>query len=143
MARKPVGLPPGLDVHHGSVRLRFMWNGSRRSETLPYPASQKGLKSASQLSDQVNSLIKLGLLDDDKYAELFPNSNQLSGGKLNFAEYAQLWLDSREIVAGTKIGYKSALNRYWMPPLALIRLDLITPPSCAGSLLRPNGRPPA
>lgn len=126
MARKSVGLPAGMDIHHGSIRLRFMWNGSRRSETLPYPETQKGIKAASQLSDQVNSLIKLGLLDDDKYAELFPGSNIVSGGKLNFGEYAQLWLDSREIVGGTKLGYKGALNRYWMPTLALVRIDLIT-----------------
>ncbi|MGU9816072.1 tyrosine-type recombinase/integrase [Pseudomonas sp. LF135] len=126
MARKSVGLPAGMDLHHGSIRIRFMWNGSRRSETLPYPATQKGIKSASQVVDQVKGLIKLGLLDDDKYAELFPSSSNVAGGKINFGEYAQLWLDSREVVAGTKGNYKGALNRYWMPGLALVRIDLIT-----------------
>ena len=126
MARKSVGMPAGMDIHHGSIRIRFMWNGCRRSETLPYPPTQKGIKSAAQTSDQVNSLIKLGLLDDDKYAELFPGSTNVSGGKINFGEYAQLWLDSREIVGGTKLGYTGALNLYWMPTLALVRIDLIT-----------------
>lgn len=126
MARKPMGLPAGMDLHHGSIRIRFMWNGSRRSETLPYPATQKGIKSASQVVDQVKGLIKLGLLDDDKYAELFPSSSNVAGGKISFGEYAQLWLDSREVVAGTKGNYKGALNRYWMPGLALVRIDLIT-----------------
>jgi len=115
-----------MDIHHGSIRIRFMWNGSRRSETLPYPPTQKGIKSASQVIDQVKGLIKLGLLDDDKYVELFPSSSNVAGGKINFGEYAQLWLDSREVVAGTKLNYTGALNLYWMPALALVRIDLIT-----------------
>nr|WP_314493211.1 tyrosine-type recombinase/integrase [uncultured Pseudomonas sp.] len=103
-----------------------MWEGTRRSETLPYPASQKGIKAASQLRDQVTSLIKLNLLDHDKYAELFPSSAVVVGGVPTFGEYAQLWLDSREITAGTRLNYKSTLNLYWVPHLALVRIDLVT-----------------
>lgn len=126
MARKPMGLPAGVDLHNGSIRVRFMWNGRRRNETLPYAPTPKGIKSAAQVVDQVKGLIKLGLLDDDKYAELFPNSSNVAGGKLNFGEYAQLWLDSRAVVKGTKKNYTTAINRYWMPALALVRIDLIT-----------------
>lgn len=126
MARKPMDLPPGIDVHYGSLRLRFMFEGTRRSETLPYPPTSQGIKAASKLRDQVAGLIKLGLLDQDKYAELFPSSANAVGGIPSFGEYAQLWLDSREIVKGTRNGYKSALNLYWVPHLALIRVDLIT-----------------
>jgi len=126
MAGKPMDLPPGIDVHYGSLRLRFMWEGTRRSETLPYPPTQKGIKAASQLRDKVNSLIKLNLLDHDKYAELFPSSAAVVGGVPTFGEYAQLWLDSREIAAGTRLNYKGTLNLYWVPNLALVRIDLIT-----------------
>ncbi len=90
------------------------------------PATQKGLNAASQLRDQIVSLIKLGLLDQDKYAELFPGSATVVGGQPIFGEYARLWLDSREIVEGTRNGYKSALNLYWMPYLALVRIDLMS-----------------
>ncbi|MFK0033002.1 tyrosine-type recombinase/integrase [Pseudomonas monteilii] len=126
MAGKPMDLPPGIDVHYGSLRIRFMWEGTRRSETLPYPATQKGIKAASQLRDKVNSLIKLNLLDHDKYAELFPSSAAVVGGVPAFGEYAQLWLDSREIAAGTRLNYKGTLNLYWVPHLAQVRIDLIT-----------------
>lgn len=126
MAGKPLDLPPGIDVHYGSLRIRFTWEGSRRSETLPYPPTQKGIKAASQLRDKVNGLIKLGILDHDKYAELFPSSATVVGGIATFGEYAQLWLDSREITAGTRLNYKSALNLYWVPHLATVRIDLIT-----------------
>lgn len=126
MARKSVDLPDGMDIRENSIRLRFMWNGVRRSETLPYPPTQKGLKAASQLRNQVTSLLKLGLMDEDKYAELFPTSNIVVSSKLTFLEYAQLWLDSREIAEGTRLNYKGALNLYWMPALARVRVDLIT-----------------
>lgn len=126
MARKPVDMPTGVELFRKSIRIRFTWNGRRCSETLPYPATQKGIKAASQLRDQVVGLIKLGLLDDAKYAELFPNSTSAAGSDQHFGEYAQLWLDSRDITRGTYLNYKSALNLYWMPHLVLTRIDLIT-----------------
>ncbi len=92
----------------------------------PYPPTPKGIKAASSLRDQVTSLNKLGLLDQDKYAELFPSSQTVVGGKPTFGEYAQLWLDSREITQGTHNNYKSASNLYWVPRLAMVRVDLIT-----------------
>ena len=127
MAGKPVEMPTGVEIFRNSIRIRFTWSGRRCSETLPYPVTQKGIAAASKLRDQVVSLIKLGLLDDAKYAELFPGSALPAGGAPSFGEYAQLWLDSRDITAGTRLNYKSVLNIYWMPHLALTRIDLITP----------------
>lgn len=126
MAGKSVGMPTGVELFRNSLRIRFTWHGRRCCETLPYPTTQKGIKAASQLRDQVVGLIKLGLLDDAKYAELFPWSGGAVGGGHRFNDYAQLWLDSREITPGTYQNYKSCLNLYWMPHLALTRIDLIT-----------------
>ncbi|SDQ67941.1 MULTISPECIES: tyrosine-type recombinase/integrase [unclassified Pseudomonas] len=126
MAGKPMDLPRGVEVFRNSLRIRFTWDGIRRCETLPYPPTQKGIKAASQLRDQVVSFNKLGLLDQDKYAELFPGSQTVAGSKPTFGEYAQLWLDSREITPGTYNNYKSALNNYWMLHFAMVRVDLIT-----------------
>ena len=125
MARKPMDLPTGVELVRESLRIRFTWEGSRRCETLPYPPTQKGIAAASKLRDQVVNLAKLGLLDQDKYAGLFPGST-IVGSTPTFGEYAQLWLDSREIAVGTRGNYKSALNLYWMPWLGLVRVDLVT-----------------
>lgn len=130
MARKPLGMPTGVEVIGNSIRIRFMWNGTRKCETLPYPATQKGIKTASGLRDQVVQAIKLGIMDEAKYAEFFPGSaiaESVSSQIPLFGEHAQLWLDSREIVLGTRKNYKSILNQYWMPHLAVARLDQITP----------------
>ncbi|EQM72086.1 tyrosine-type recombinase/integrase [Pseudomonas tohonis] len=129
MARQPMGLPRGVEIIGQSVRIRFMWDGQRRCETLAYPATAKGIKSASGLRDQVVQAIKYGIMDDAKYAEFFPNSaiaEEVRGVIPLFGEYAQLWLDSREIVLGTRDNYKSTLNLYWMPHLAFVRINLIT-----------------
>lgn len=126
MGRKSVGMPAGVEVRGDAIRIRFSWNGQRRSETLTIPATKEGIKTATRLRDQVVGLIKMGLLDDAKYAELFPGSSGSGGGMVSFGEYAQLWLDGREIEKGTRKNYKGALNLYWMPHLALTRLDLIS-----------------
>lgn len=129
MARKPVGLPPGVELRNGAIRIRFTWNGERCSETLSYPASKEGIASASRLRDQVVSLNKLGLLSNEKYAELFPTSAKADEVLGNtFGEYAQIWLDSRVIVEGTKKNYRLALNNWWMPKLAVTPLASITTP---------------
>ena len=126
MARNTVGLPPGVEIRNGSIRIRFTQGKQRCSETLPYPATQAGIQTASRLRDQVVSLNKLGLLDESKYAELFPNSRTSNTGT-TFGEYAQIWLDSKSIVSGTRSNYKYALNKWLMPYMATKQFSEITP----------------
>lgn len=66
-------------------------------------------------------------MTDDLYAELFPNSSYVLDRKTpTFGEFAQIWLNSREIVDGTRENYKSIFNRFWMPAFATKRIDCIT-----------------
>lgn len=67
------------------------------------------------------------MLTEAKYLELFPTSSYSPQARvLSFGEYAQTWLNSREVVKGSRQNYKSTLNTYWMPKLAARRLDEIT-----------------
>ncbi len=67
------------------------------------------------------------MLTDDKYLELFPNTSyQLGKLTPTFGEYAQTWLDSREIVQNTRDNYKRVLNTYWMGGLATTMIDKVT-----------------
>jgi integrase len=126
MARKPLGLPAGVEFAGQSVRIRFTWK-FRRCETLPYPQTPKGIKAAADLRATVVSLIKHGVMDDQRYAELFPNSAYATYSATPlFGGYAQTWLDSREVVKGTRKNYRISLNIYWMPILAMIPIDQIT-----------------
>lgn len=70
-------------------------------------------------------------MTEEKYAELFPSSSYTLQNRIpTFGEYAQIWLDSREIVQTTRDNYKSTLNRYWMPHFATWRLDQIGSVDC-------------
>lgn len=65
-------------------------------------------------------------MTDDLYAELFPQSKyNLDRKTPTFGEFAQAWLNSRDIVDGTRDNYKSVMNRFWMPALAAKRIDSI------------------
>ncbi|CAD5376774.1 Integrase [Pseudomonas sp. OF001] len=127
MARSTMGLPAGVEVRGGTVRIRFVWNGKRRYETLTLPATKAGIAAASRLRDQVKDYIRHGLLDEKRYAELFPGSATAPDQGQTFGAYAQLWLDSRSIAAGTRKNYVSILNTYWMRHLAITPVAAITP----------------
>jgi integrase len=121
-------MPAGVEFAGQSIRIRFTWNGERRCETLAHPQTPKGIKAAADLRDNVISLAKHGVLDEKRYAELFPNSSYsaLANG-LTFAQYAQTWINSLEIVPGTRRNYKGTINMYWMPDLATVPMTAITP----------------
>lgn len=120
MAGRRMGLPTGVEFVGKSIRIRFTVNGERRSETLSYPQTAKGIKTAADLRAQVVSLAKHGVLDEQRYAELFPNSSYIARtAEILFGEYAQSWLDSLEVVSDTRVNYRGLLNNYWMPALSL------------------------
>lgn len=129
MDRKPVDLPAGVELVGRSIRIRFSWNKRRCCETLPLPQTAKGIAAAANLRSQVKGLDKLGALTPEKYAELFPNTRNVTVQDQVapiFFDYAQDWLDSLQIVDGTRRNYKSAIQKYWIPHLASLPIDSIT-----------------
>lgn len=128
MAGRKLGLPTGVEFIGKSIRIRFTWNGERRSETLAHPQTAKGIKAAADLRAQVISLAKHGVLDEKRYAELFPASSYTAPThELMFGEYAQAWLNSLEVVHDSRVNYKGLMNNYWMPHLATLPIKAITP----------------
>lgn len=128
MARKPLDMPAGVEYIGKRLRIRFTWKNIRRCETLPYPQTTKGLAAAASLRDQVIKLNEMGLLTDEKYLELFPGTSYVMQVQApTFGEYAQMWLDSREIVNNTRKNYKRVLNKYWMPCIATVPIDQVKP----------------
>ena len=127
MGRKSMGLPDGVEARGEAVRVRFTWNGQRRSEPTPHKSTAKGLASAGSLCARVKEMIKLGVMTDDMYAQMFPNSNyNLDRKTPTFGEFSQTWLNSRDIVKETRDNYLTILNGVWMPALSSRRIDDIT-----------------
>ncbi|MDP2447651.1 site-specific integrase [Pseudomonas sp.] len=130
MAGKHLGLPPGVEFVGDTIRIRFTWRGAtppRRCETLRLAQTPKGINAATKLLARVKQLIDHQALDDDKYIQLFPNTSYSVSKRVpNFRDYAQVWLDSREIVAGTRRNYRITMNKHWMPYLALLPVNAIS-----------------
>lgn len=128
MGRKSLaGLPTGVELVGDAIRIRFMWNGRRRCETLAYPQTPQGIQAAANHRTTVVQLAKLGMLTEAKYAELFPSTSYSPENHCPlFGEYAQTWLNSRDIVKGTRTNYLWALNTYWMPAFSETPIDQIT-----------------
>ena len=128
MDRKPVDLPAGVEIVGRSIRIRFAWNKKRCCETLAFPQTPKGIAAAANLRAHVKQLDKAGALSQEKYAELFPKSrNAIVQTVPIFFDYAQEWLNSLQIVESTRRSYRSALQIYWVPYLADLPVDKITP----------------
>lgn len=131
MARKPLEWPAGVEPVGEKIRIRFMWNGKRHCETLPYAQTPQGIQSAAGIRAQVVQLAKLGMLSADKYAEYFPSSRySLDAKTLTFGQYAQIWLDSVKGVPSTRRGYRATLQKNWMARWGSLPLDKIRPVDC-------------
>ncbi|MER2299504.1 MAG: DUF3596 domain-containing protein [Pseudomonas sp.] len=105
--------------------MRFTRNGKRRGEAVAHPPTEQGIKAAGRLHDQIANH---NLLDDEKYAELFPGSEaarQAADAIPSLGAYTQMWLDRRDIVQGSRNNYKSIFNIYWMPYVELRRLEML------------------
>src|SRR5471032_3160742 len=83
----------GVDVHKGSLRIRFTYNGKRCAEVLGLKPNSANLKAAERISGEVRQKIALGVLD---YAATFPNSKKAPKPDVTppqtLREYAKKWL---------------------------------------------------
>ena len=70
------------------------------------------------------------MLSSAKYAELLPTSSYIQAHapeQQTFGSFAQEYLNSLQVTPGSRRNYRSMLNRYWMPGLARLPLNQITP----------------
>ena len=123
-----MGLPVGVEFIGKSIRIRFTWNKKRCCETLPFPQTAKEIAAAEGLRSQVKQLDRLGALTTEKYIELFPSTRSGVVTQMPiFFDYAQEWLNSLHIVESTRKNYRSTMQNYWVPHLAHLPIDAITP----------------
>ena len=123
-----MGLPVGVEFIGKSIRIRFTWNKKRCCETLPFPQTAKEIAAAEGLRSQVKQLDRLGALTTEKYIELFPSTRSGVVTQMPiFFDYAQEWLNSLQIVESTRKNYRSTMQNYWVPHLAHLPIDAISP----------------
>ncbi len=109
---------PGVVARESSIRIWFMWKGSRRWETLQMAPTPANLKNASKLREEVKTRIAIGQFD---YAEFFPESKEAvaqakeSGGP-TFREVSQQWMSGNSHLATSTLeDYRKRLNHHVLP----------------------------
>lgn len=123
MGRKSTG---SIEARKASIRLKFTWQGVRRTETLDLAPTPGNLKSAQLLLDTITTEIRSGTF---LYARHFPESDAGKGPTpySTFEAYADQWLKTLTVEHGTKSKYTSAMKGVWKPALGAKALADILP----------------
>ncbi|UYU30327.1 tyrosine-type recombinase/integrase [Siccibacter colletis] len=106
--------PTGVENHGGSIRIWFMYKGTRVRENLGVPDTPKNRKMAGELRSSVCYEIKTGNFD---YPARFPDSPNLSRfgeemRQITVGELCKRWIDLKtmEISNNTLDRYKSIIK---------------------------------
>ena len=113
--RKPNSLPPGVQNHHGTLRIWFQYDGQRCYEPMNMAPTPANIKAAGKVRADIMDRIRLGRFD---YAEFFPDSPRAAHlGRLSFGAFAAIWLQGQQpgLAYSTWEGYRKILDRYWLP----------------------------
>ncbi|MDQ9239991.1 tyrosine-type recombinase/integrase [Escherichia marmotae] len=117
--------PTGVENHGGSLRIWFMYKGTRARESLGVPDTPKNRKIAGELRASVCFSIKTGNFD---YAAQFPDSPNLrkfgaESKEITVADLAEKWLDLKKLEISTNaMGRYSSIVRNMVPRIGGNRL---------------------
>jgi integrase len=108
-------LGSGVDVHKGSLRIRFTYNGKRCAEVLALKPNSANIKAAERMSGEIRQKLALGVFD---YAATFPNSKKAPKQEVKppqlLRDYAKNWLKTLTGEKSTLDGYKSQIDNFWL-----------------------------
>lgn len=123
-------LPKGVRLRSGSIQIYFERHGKSYHVTLPHPATAAGISAAVKIRRDLITKADWGVLTEDDLAsargEWVKDDSVIVGGGALFQEVAQRYLKHCEANPDSKKDYMSALNKHWMPELALIPIHQIT-----------------
>lgn len=117
--------PKGVENHGGSLRIWFIYKGTRVRESLAVPDTQKNRKVAGELRASVCFAIKTGTFN---YAAQFPNSHNLrrfgaESKEITVADLAVKWLDLKAMeITNNAMGRYRSIIRNMLPRLGENRL---------------------
>ena len=123
-------LPEGVRIRSGKLQIYFTRHGKTHNVTVPHPVSAEGIKAAAKIRRDLITKAEWGILTKDDLARakgdfVVDESVIVSDGVL-FQEVAQKYLKHCDANLDSKKDYVSALNKHWMPNLALVPVHLIT-----------------
>lgn len=123
-------LPEGVRIRSGSLQVYFKRKKKYYSITLPFPVSAEGIRAAVKVRRDLITKAEWAILTDNDIAvakgdAVADDGAIVTDGAL-FQEVAQKYLKHCEANNDSKNDYISALNKHWMPQLALMPIQDIT-----------------
>ncbi|GAA0584532.1 site-specific integrase [Rhizomicrobium electricum] len=133
----------GVEVRTTSIRLRFYFEGKRRTETLNLKPTATNIQAAYRLAHEIRQDIDRGIFD---YAATFPDSEYALARKRElealqqneelarkeaeermplFSDYVATWLATLACEKATADGYRTQLTNFWIAEFKAKRLDEI------------------
>lgn len=105
----PRGVRVGRSGH--TIEIRWQYKGSTHSETLELSPTATNLKKAAAIRKQ--------RMDGQRFGTSAPTV------ETSFESAAQRYLDSLRVKPSTRLSYRDALNKYWMPQLGSMAVQAI------------------
>lgn len=123
-------LPEGVRLRSGKLQIYFTRHGKTHNVTIPHPVTAEGISAAAKIRRDLIIKAEWGILTDNDIARakgdfVIDDSVIVSDGVL-FQEIAQKYLKHCDANLDSKKDYVSALNKHWMPNLALVPVHEIT-----------------
>lgn len=123
-------LPEGIRIRSGKLQIYFTRHGQSHYVTLPHPITAEGINAAARIRSDLVTKADWGILTDADLEKaqgkfVVDDSAIVSDGVL-FQEVAQKYLKHCDANADSKRDYVGALNKHWMPSMALIPIHQIT-----------------
>ena len=123
-------LPQGVRLRSGRIQIYFSRDGKSYHVTLPHPVTAEGIKAAAKIRRDLITKAEWGVLTEADLAsakgEMINDDSVIVGDGALFQEIAQKYLKHCEANTDSKKDYVSALNKHWMPEMALIPIHEIT-----------------
>lgn len=123
-------LPQGVRLRSGRIQIYFRRDGKSYHVTLPHPITAEGIKAAAKIRRDLITKAEWGVLTEADLAsakgELVNDDSVIVGDGALFQEVAQKYLKHCEANMDSKKDYVSALNKHWMPDMALMPIHEIT-----------------
>lgn len=98
----------GVEIRHGTIRIRFTVDGKRFSETLDLRATKDNLTQAHKIAAEIKAAVANGSF---RYEACFPESRHAIGaGARTFGEYVERYQNACRKLSATQAQYRSAIN---------------------------------
>ncbi len=123
-------LPQGVRIRTGRLQIYFSRHGKSYHVTLPHPITAEGINAAAKIRRDLITKAEWNILTDDDIArakgDVVIDDSVIVGDGALFQEVAQKYLKHCEANTDSKKDYVSALNKHWMPEMALMPIHEIT-----------------